>query len=151
MTLDVSCCYSTQQIAVDGTLTADDTTFTTNLAGTSDLVVNSGGHLQASNSTFNLSQLSLANGSILTSGDLVGDTFNMPIFVPYIDIPLLGNSSSFDDIDINAATISAGTLSLNVIGTNTSTLRYVFPASFTVAPGATLIFGPNVSTTSPQR
>ena len=39
---------------------------------------------------------------MLRSGDLTGDTFNMPIYVPYNDVQYLGGNASFSDIDINA-------------------------------------------------
>ena len=68
--------------------------------------VNSGGHLVATNSTFSIAQLSLDNGSVLNSGDLTGDIFNMPIYVPYGDVQYLGNNASFQQIDINAGTLA---------------------------------------------
>ena len=86
---------------------------------------------------------------MLNSGDWTGDVFNMPIYVPYSDVPYLSNNASFEDIDINAGTIASGTLNLNVIGTNTSNLRYVFPGGFTIASGASVSVAPNVSVLMP--
>ena len=81
---------------------------------------------------------------MLNSGDLTGDAFNMPIYVPFGDVQYLGNNTSFQQIEINAGTLASGTLNLNLIGTNTSKLSYIFPGGFTVASGATLDVGPNV-------
>ena len=50
----------------------------------------------------------------------------MPIYVPYNDVQYLANNATFDDVDINAGTLPSGTLSLNQIGTDTPSLRYVF-------------------------
>ena len=44
------------------------------------------------------------------SGDLTGDTFNMPVYVPYGDVQYLADNAKFQQIDINAATLPAGTL-----------------------------------------
>ena len=140
VTLQSNCCGS-GQIAVGGTLTANDITF----AGSSgDITVNSGGHLIATNSTFSVSQLTFNNSSVLNSGDLTGNAFNTTIFVPYNDVQYLGDNASFQQININAGTLASGTLDLNLIGTSTSNLTYVFPGGFTVASEATLAVGPNV-------
>src|SRR5439155_1228642 len=85
------------------------------------------------------------NSSVLNSGDLTSDAFNLPIYVPYNDVQYLGNNTTFHDININAGTLPTGELDLNQIGTNTSNLRYVFPGGFKVASGATLSVGANVS------
>ena len=131
-------------IAVNGTMSATNDTFT-NIGGGSFITVNSGGEMAASNSTFTLAQLSLDNNSKLKSTDLAGDVFDTPFSLPYNDVQYLGNNASFDDIDINPGTLPSGTLSLDQIGTNSSSLRYVFLSGFTVAAGATLAVGPNVS------
>ena len=68
------------------------------------IVVNSGGELQASDSTFAISQVSLADGSILNSGDLTNNVFNTTLYTPILDVPLLTNNQSFEDVDINPAT-----------------------------------------------
>ena len=82
------------------------------------LQVNSGGELIATNTTFSVNQLSLVNGSVLNSGDLTNDIFNLPIYVPFQDVALLANNQSFQDINIIAGTMTSGqTLSLIPIGT----------------------------------
>ena len=61
---------------------------------------------------------------MLKSGDLTGDTFNMPISVPYNDVPLLSNNTTFQDVDINAGTLASGqALNLDQIGTNPAHLQ----------------------------
>ena len=141
------------QVVVNGTLTATTTTF--NLAGNGYggdvLTVNSGGRLVASGSTFALNQVTLNAGSVFNPGDLSGDTFNGPLYLPITDVPLLSaagggsDNKSFQDIDILAGTLGTGTVNLNAIGTvSTASLRYVFPGNFTVAAGATLNVGPTV-------
>ena len=83
---------------------------------------------------------------MLNSGDLTGDTFNVPIYVPYNDIQYLGGNANFNDIEINAGSLSSGqSLNLDQIGTNTSSLQYVFSGGFTMASGATLNVGANVN------
>ena len=60
----------------------------------------------------------------------------MPIYVPYGDVQYLTGNAKFEQIYINAATLPSGqTLALNLIGTNTSSLQYVFSGGFTVASG----------------
>ena len=98
----------------------------------------------ASSSVFNIGSLNLTNNSVLFSDDLANNTFNMPIYVPYIDVAYLANNASFTQIEINNGTISGGTLNLNLIGTNAS-MSYVFYQSFTVGAGATVAVGPDVA------
>ncbi len=133
--------YDTQ-IVVNGTMTAAGDSFN-NAGYTTGIAVNSGAELTASNSTFSLSQLSLDNNSKLNGTDLTGDVFNMPISVPYNDVQYLGNNETFNDVNINAATLGSGTLNLDQIGTALS-LRYVFLNGFTVASGATLDVAANI-------
>ncbi len=130
---------SSTPIIVGGTMNAVGTTFN-NSGGYNNgtITVNSGGHMLASGSSFNISSISLSNTSILNSGDWTSNTFNLPIFVPYNDVQYLTSNTAFQDININGGTLASGTLNLNVIGTNISSIRYVFPASFTIASGATL-------------
>ncbi len=143
-TVTMGSCCAGQEIAVGGTLTADGTTFT---GGGGSITVGSGGNLAATNSNFSISQVSLANSSVLNSGDLTGDVFNVPIYIPYGDVQYLGGNASFDQININAGTLASGTLDLDLMGTNTSNLSYSFPGGFTVASGATLAVGANVPVT----
>ena len=139
---------TTTQILVNGTMSATGTTFNLggNNASLTQIQVNSGGELTATNSTFNLNQLVLESGSILSSTDLTNDTFNLPLYLPALDIPLVANNLSFHAIEIFAGTLSTGqSLSLNQIGTaSTANLVYVFTGAFTVQAGATLNVSPNV-------
>ncbi len=74
------------------------------------------------------------------------NTFNLPIFVPYNLVPVARRQCEpFNDVNINSGTLPGGTLlSLNQIGTG-SALATSFASGFTVAAGATLDVGPNVS------
>ena len=68
----------------------------------------------------------------------------MPINVPYTLVPSLAGNTSFDQVYIESGTISSGTLSLNLLGTDTANFDYVFPNGFTVAAGGTMAVGANV-------
>ena len=97
----------------------------------------SGGELIATDSTFGLNQLDLTSGSILNPGDLTGNTFNLPLYVAAINVPLLANNQSFQTINILGGTLLSGqSASLDQIGNSTANLSYVFPNGFTVASGA---------------
>ncbi len=85
-------------------MTATGDTFATTSGSGGSIQVEPGGHLKAANTTFNLNYLSLNNASIYASGDLAGDTFNMPIYVPYGDVQYLAGNAKFEQIYINAAT-----------------------------------------------
>ena len=138
--------YGASQIVVNGTMTATGDTFATLSGSGASIQVESGGHLTAASSTFDINQLSLDNASVYGSGDLTGDTFNMPIYVPYGDVQYLAGNVKFEQVYINANTLPAGqTLALNQIGTNTSSLQYVFSGGFTIASGATLNVAPSIS------
>ena len=108
-----------QEFAVSGGLTANGTTF---IGGNGD-----------SNITF-------ASTATLSGGT---NAFNLPIYVPYTLVPSLAGNTSFDQVYIEAGTISSGTLALNLIGSNAN-MSYVFPSGFTVAAGASMAVGPNV-------
>ena len=113
------------QIIVGGTLSATATTFTGN--GNSNIFVNSGGTITPSSSTFNL-----------------------PIFVQYTNVPSLAGNESFEQVNINAATLPANTtLNLNSLGTDTANFSYGFPSGFTIAIGATVAVAANVPVTIP--
>ena len=64
--------------------------------------------------------------------------------MPYTLVPSLAGNTSFDEVEIQAGTISSGTLSLNLLGTNTGNFYYEFPSGFTVAAGGTMAVGANV-------
>ena len=132
----------TSGIVVNGTLNVTGATFTTAQAS---IQVNSGGHLTTANSTFGWAGLALANGSLLNPGDITGNTFNQTITVPATDVPLLADNASFQDIDIQPGSLTAGqTVTLPLLGTvTTGSQRYVFisgTGNFTVQAGATLNF-----------
>ncbi len=55
------------------------------------------------------------------------NTFNLPIFVPYTLVPSLAGNTSFDQVAIEAGTISSGTLSLNLLGTTITNFSYRVP------------------------
>ena len=142
--------YDTTQLLVNGTLTASGSSFYT--YGSNDgpftlLQVSSGGELIASSTTFSNNELNLVNGSVMNSGDLTNDVFNLPIYVPYQDIALLANNQSFENVNINGATMASGqTLALDLIGTvSTASLVYIFAGNFTVGTGATLSVGSGTS------
>src|SRR5204862_263349 len=104
-----------------------------------------GGHLTASGSIFDWDNIALANGSVLNSGDITTSIFGLTaigtvLSVPAIDVPLLTNNKSFQDVDINAGSLNNGeTVALTPMGTlNTANLRYVFPGAFEIKGGATL-------------
>ena len=124
VTFDNGCCPTAQSLVVNGTLTADGTTFNS-AGGTSVVSVTAGGTITPSQSTF-----------------------NVPVYLPYNDVAALasGNNVSFDDVEIIAGTITnANSLDLNAIGSNTTSLIYVFPGAFMVAQGGTVAVGPNVT------
>ena len=141
---------ATTQILVNGTLSASGSNFYIsggNYASFALLQVDSGGELIAGTTSFNINELSLVSGSILNSGDLTNDTFNLPIYVPFQDVALLSNNQSFQNVNIIAGTMASGqTLSLVPIGTvSTASLVYIFQGNFTVGTGATLTVGTGTS------
>ena len=109
-----------QAITVSGGLTANGTTF-----------INGGG---SANITFT-STATLSGGS---------NTFSLPIYVPYTLVPSLAGNASFDQVYIEAGTISSGTLALDLIGSNAN-MSYVFASGFTVAAGGAMAVGANVA------
>ncbi len=137
---------ATTQILVNGTLSSTDSNFYIsggNYASFALLQVDSGGELTASTTTFDLNELNWVNGSIMNTGDVTNDTFNLPIYVPFQDVTLLSNNQSFQNINIIAGTMASGqTLSLVPIGTvSTASLVYIVQGNFTVGTGATLSVG----------
>ncbi len=135
-----------QTLTDNGTLTFgsnDSVSFPTAQYDTTQIVVTAGGVLNATSTTFvnpglaydSTNQISVNTGGIISP---TGSTFNVPIFVPYNDVSSLSGNYSFDDINIIAGTLSSGEVDLNLIGTVTTNLLYVFPGGFTVGSGATL-------------
>ena len=110
--------YNTS-LSVAGGLTANGTDF-----------VNDGGRV-----TFG-STATLSGGT---------NTFAAPVAVPYTLVPSLAGNASFGQVFIEAGTDTSSTpLALNLIGSNAS-MSYVFDAAFTVAAGAAMAVGPNVT------
>ncbi len=115
------------------------------------IVVNDGGRFIASNSTFAVGTMTLANNVVFNPGDWSGNKFDRPIYVPHKVIPLLSavgggaDNARFDEIHIATGTLTTGTLDLRAIGTeSTANLEYWFEGGFTVATGATLNVFPSV-------
>ena len=108
-----------EEIAVSGSLTANSTTFI------------DGG---------NTANITFASSGTLSGG---GNSFNLPIYVPYTLVASLAGNASLDEVYIEAGTISSGTLSLKLIGNNTS-MSYLFASGFTVGAGGTMAVGANV-------
>src|SRR5262249_22814630 len=92
----------------------------------------------------NVSYITVDSGGTITPAS---STFNLPLIVPYGDVASLGsgNNVSFDQVEINAGTLASGELDLNQIGTNPSSLVYIFSGAFTIASGAAVAVGPSVA------
>ncbi len=99
----------TTALTVSGTLNASDDNFSAASLGSNTTYINvlANGEMKASDSTFNLSDVSYQSGSIFNSGDLSGDTFNETLYVPYTDVANLGGNASFDGMYIEPATLPA--------------------------------------------
>src|SRR5262249_21568295 len=111
--------------------------------GSSTLQVNSGGHLLAKSSSFDWSDLNLANGTVLNAGDIVGNGFDQTIKIPAVDATLLANNLRFEDVVIQSGSLSSGqSATLAPRGTVTTVnQRYVFDAAtgnFNVQAGGVL-------------
>ncbi len=110
------------------------------------ITVNAGGHMQASNSTFpsSLNQVTLNSGCIFNAGDLTGNSFNCPLYLPLNDVPYLSgtgnNNAQFQNIYMLAGSVASGqTLALGAIGTVSNlNLKYFFAEAMTVSPGGAL-------------
>ena len=98
--------FSGSASSVSGSLTANSTNF-----------INDGG---GSNLTF-------TSTATVTGGT---NTFNLTINVPYTLVPSLVGNTSFEEVAIEAGTISSGTLTLNLLGTTTTGFFYEFPNGF---------------------
>ena len=107
------------------------------------------GSLTANGTTFAATAAAARSITFTSTATLGGgtNTFNMPIIVPYTLVPSLAGNSSFDVVEISAGTISSGTLSLNLLGTNTTNFYYEFPSGFNVGAGGTIAVGANVPVT----
>jgi hypothetical protein len=125
-------------------------------ASTAQIVVGSGGELIANGTTFNAApnsqttQVVLNIGVVVKAGDFVGDAFNVPLYIPAVDVQYLSGSAdtnlSFQNIYIQPDTLTAGeNVTITASGQNTTKLLYLFPANFTVNQLASLTFAPNLS------
>ncbi len=123
---------------------------------TAQIVVSGGGDLKANGTTFAVggngtSQIVVNSDAVLNAGDLVGNAFNLPLFIPAIDVQYLygsaNNNLQFQNINIQPVNLTSGqSVALNAIGTqSTANLRYIFPSNLTIGAGATLSVGPNVN------
>ena len=82
----------------------------------------------------------------MNSSDLTNDTFNLPIYVPFQDIPLLANNQSFQDINIIAGTMASGqTLSLIRSARSRRPAWCTSSGQLHVGTGATLTVGTGTS------
>jgi hypothetical protein len=127
--------------------------------GSTSLSVGSGGRLEANGTTFSdsndsYSRVYLGNGNLLQTGDLVGNTFDTPLYLPAGGVQYLANNLSFGAVNILPGTLASGqTLALRTIGTSyTGNQSYVFATdgsatTFTVSAGAVVkaASGVNVS------
>ena len=129
-------------IAVGGTLAATGTNFVKGGGGvTAGITVQPAGHLTATGADFAWDGLTLYGGSVLNSGDLAKDSFNLTIAVPITDIPLLAGNVVFQTVEIDSANLASGVIELtNALSSSPSPqLLYVFPAAFEIRSGATLV------------
>ena len=135
--------FATTQIVVNGLLKATGDQFSNSgNAGQSQtqIYVNAGGEVKATNSTFGIDEIHLASGSVVNSGDLSNNVFNTTLTVPALDLVWLESNKSFEDVDILPDTLAGpDTLTLQPMGTvSTAGMRFVFPGGFIVGSGATL-------------
>ena len=142
LTLDASQNYSTTRSSSTGRSTpaASPSPSVANNSTSTALIVNNGGHLHATNSTFAYSYLSLGATAVFTPGDLANDAFNLPIYVPSADVALLSaagggaDNQQFQAINVTSDVAAGATVNFNPIGTVSQTsLSYVFPNSQAVA------------------
>ena len=138
-----------------GVVTATGALFTKsgNYSENTNIIVNGGGRLVASDSTFSVGSIQLGNNVVFNAGDWARNKLDSNVYLPYKVIPFLSaagggsDNARFQDIYINAGTLPSGALDLRAIGTETTAkLSYVFNGNFTVSTGATLNVLPNVKT-----
>ena len=120
VTLDDNGYYVNSQIIVGsgGLLTSSSATFSepvgnsTNGGNYSQIVVNAGGHLQANATDFAAGEVYFSDGVTLNPGDLSGDAFDSPLYIPAIDVQFLSGPSStnlrFQAINLLSDTLSSG-------------------------------------------
>ena len=83
----------------------DTVTLNGNVLGSTSLSVGNGGRLQANGTTFSdsndaYSRVYLDNGNQLQTGDLTGNAFDLPFYVPAGGVQYLGNNLRFKVINI---------------------------------------------------
>ena len=128
-------------IAVSGSLTATGTNFVKGGGGvTAGITVQPAGHLTATGADFAWDGLTLYGGSVLNSGDLAKDSFNLTIAVPITDIPLLAGNVVFQTVEIDSANLASGTINLTptLSSSPSPQLVYDFISAFEIKAGAAL-------------
>jgi hypothetical protein len=146
-------------LTVNGTATfgSGDTVVmnSSSVFGSAQIVSSGGGALRSTGTTFTnpgngTPAVTFASDAAVGTGDLSGNAFDVPLFVPAVDLQFLSggtnNNLRFKDVNVTGALTAGQSAALNLIGTQTTAnLRYVFPANFTVGSGATLSSGQGVS------
>jgi len=151
------------QIVVNGTLTATGTNFNNfpTMPTPSDftqLIVNPGGHLIATNDSFLVSNVYFNPGSILNAGDVTNNDFSATVLtLPATYVPRITNNKQFTEVDLLPGTLASGqNLELTAMGTvSAANLFYVFlindstkgtgtSSDFTINAGATLTIDPGL-------
>jgi hypothetical protein len=133
-----------------GTLRAKDKEFTAESLSYNftQVLVNGSGRLVADGCTFALSRLYLSPSVDFRPGDLKNNTFALPLYLPYYDVPDLSagvGNRSFRDVNVLTGSMIPGeAVELGDIGASSPDLRWVFPNDFTVGAGAALGVAPNV-------
>ena len=140
---DFNTYYGASQIVVGGTMTATSDTFPPR--GTTPRSRSTPAASSRRPAAPSTSLSSRRQHQHYASGDLTGDTFNMPIYVPYNDVQYLAGNRSFSDVDINADTSPAVRSSLNRIGTNTVEPALRLPGRLHGGVGAALDVGADVT------
>ncbi|QJW95478.1 Ig-like domain-containing protein [Frigoriglobus tundricola] len=156
--VEVSTGGTTVALTVDGTATfaSGDAVSLNSGYGASpiQILVGAGGALRATGTTFTAtgsytSRFVFDASAALGTGDLVGDAFDVPLYIPADDVQYLSGSADnnlrFGNVFVTGGLAGGQTAALNAIGTQTTAnLQYIFDSNFTVASGATLSVGPGV-------
>ncbi|MDX1929927.1 MAG: Ig-like domain repeat protein [Pirellulaceae bacterium] len=144
------------QIVVNGTMNTTGATFvqlnpTQNNSTPSRIVINSGGRLSASDSTFQVLALNWDYGALANATDLQRNRFDLPILIPADLVRFLSQQTGGSDnrrfgrVNIRGGSITSGNLTLALIGTETTqNLNYQFASDVQIATGAALIVRANV-------
>ena len=136
-----------------GVLQATGTTFASQGSETTQILVNSGGNLQATDCTFDrsLSAVGFDPNAIWNPNDLQGNRFDCLLVMPFFDVqnlagPVGNRNVEFFQVNILGGEMTAGqSLTLNALNTiSGSQYDYLFAGNFTVDHGATVNVGTNV-------